>query len=52
MYYGRRNKSPNLCGWFSAPQKDNKSNAVILLCLREGTNTMTGFLDESLVIDW
>ena len=40
------NSSGYRCGWFSAPQKESKSRAVILLCLRDGTNTITGFLGD------
>ena len=41
----------HLCASFSAPEKVSRSRAASLVCLLEGTNTMTGFLGECLTID-
>ena len=41
-----------LCASFSAPEKVSRSRAVSLVCLLDGTKTMTGFLGECFTIDW
>ena len=40
-----------LCASFSAPEKVSRSRAVSLVCLLDGTKTMTGFLGECFTID-
>ena len=41
-----------LCASFSAPEKVSRSRAVSLVCLLEGTKTMTGFFGECFMMDW
>ena len=45
-------KHSHLCASLSAPENVSRSRAVSLVLRLEGTNTMTGFLGECLMIAW